>query len=134
MSVRLQKVSTTAHGAGTSRFATWTAVSAAAISLFAINAHAAEEVPHRTVSYDDLDLANPADAQALYSRLEHASKAVCRSYESREVTRMKLHQNCYEEALSNAVASVDHATVTALYRSDSNVRLAQRGSDPRSRT
>ena len=47
---------------------------------------------------------------------------------------MKLHQDCYEQALSNAVASVDHANVTALYRSDSEVRLAQRGADSRSRT
>lgn len=134
MSVRLQKISTPVHGAAVSRLATWTAVGAAALSLFAINAQAAEAAPQKTVRYADLDLSNAAQAQELYTRLERASKVVCRSLESMDVARKQLHQSCYENALSNAVESVDHANVTALYRSDSGIRLAQRGSDSRRRS
>jgi UrcA family protein len=116
-----------AHGAVSSRLVCWAAVGVAAMSLFTINAHAGEATPQRTVRYADLDLSKSTDAKALYGRLERASKAVCRSLETREVKRMQLHQACYEEALSNAVASVDHANITALYRADGSIRVAQRG-------
>lgn len=133
MPVRLQKISTRAHGAAASRLATWTALGAAALSLFTSSAQAEEAVPQKTVRYADLDLSNAEQAKALYVRLERASKVVCRSFESKDVALRQLYQDCYENALSNAVESVDHANVTALYRSDENIRLAQRGSDSRRR-
>lgn len=133
MSVRLQRAPVNIYGAVPSRLAAWAAVGAAALCSFSINVNAAEAVPQRTVRYADLNPSNMADAKALYSRLERAAKVVCRSLESREVERIKLHQDCYETALSNAVLTVDYSTVTALYRSDSSIRVAQRGTDLRQR-
>lgn len=132
MSARLPKISSATCGAATLCFATWAAVGAAA--LFTVNAHADDVIPQLTVKYADLDLSKPADAKALYSRLEAASKVVCRALESREVSRRQQHQACYEQALSDAVAFVDHAGVTALYRSEGNMRIAQRNAGSQRRT
>lgn len=131
MTVRLQKMSTRAHGAVPSRLATWTAVGTAALSLLAINAHAQDEdlTQHKIVRYSDLNPSSPADASALYTRLEYASKAVCRPPDGRDLVRMQAQKNCYDYALSNAITSVHKPNVTALYRSDNSIRMAQRASN-----
>lgn len=115
------------------RVALWSALGVASMGLFS-SAVCADETPEQVVvQYADLDLSSQQDAKRLYSRLQRASQHVCREFEGREPVKARLRQQCYDEALANAVASVDHAVVTAMH-ADKKVRLAQRkpASEPRS--
>ncbi|WP_116809951.1 UrcA family protein [Steroidobacter cummioxidans] len=88
---------------------------------------AAEAPAATTVQYSDLDLSKQADAQALYSRLQRAADRVCVQYkELRNLDRMKLYNECYQDTLARAVANVDHAMVNAAYVADERVRIASR--------
>jgi UrcA family protein len=78
-------------------------------------AHAAD-APSVAVTYQDLDLARPADARVLYTRLEHASRAVCADYNTIELTRRAAYERCYSKALSDAVRQVNAPQVLALYQ------------------
>lgn len=106
------------------RHALWVALGSAALSLVC-SAVPAEEAPKQlVVHYEDLDLSSQEDAKKLYSRLKSASRYVCREFEGRELAKSKLRHKCYDEALANAVTSVNHAVLTALH-ADKNLRLAQ---------
>jgi UrcA family protein len=100
----------------------------AALALFAANSHAGADPMQKAVRYADLNLSNPQDASQLYARLERAAAVVCRSYEGFELSRKRIHEACEDEALSAAVAQVDHAALTALHNTDARVRVAQRRS------
>ena len=96
----------------------------ATISLAAFNAHAGEVEPKTvTVKIDAFDLSKAQGAEAVYTRLRHAARQVCRPLQSRDVQLKKEHRECLEQALDNAVAQVDNARLTALHRSES-VRIA----------
>lgn len=128
----MSKILISANHATARRFVL-TAVGVATLSSFAINAQAGDAAPQVSVSYQSLDLSKQADAQVLYSRLRAAARIVCRQFEGFELSRVRQHEACYDQALSNAVAAVDHANLTALYRSDETIRLALR-EDARSRS
>ena len=74
------------------------------------------EVPSVTVSYADLDLSNPAGAHTLYQRIKAAASTVCAPLESKELKRNRLWRDCYEQAVSNAVATINRPTLTALHQ------------------
>jgi len=75
------------------------------------------------VSYQDLDLSRPADVQALYHRLQHASSSVCGQMPARkELSRHLAWQRCYDAALDGAVAQVDAPQLLALHRAESGAR------------
>ena len=76
------------------------------------------ELPSVTVSYFDLDLATPAGVQALYDRMKDAARTVCDSLATREIGRMGLWRDCYEQAVDDAVATVDRPALTALYQAE----------------
>jgi UrcA family protein len=101
--------------------------------LFSSAACAAETPEKIVVRYADLDLSSQQDAKKLYARLQRASQHVCREFEGREPARARLRQQCYDEALTSAVADVDHAMLTAMH-ANKNVRVAQgkAASQPRS--
>jgi UrcA family protein len=100
--------------------------SAAALSLVAGNALAAYPL-QKIVRYSDLDLANTQDAQELYTRLERAAKSVCReTFVGRDLTSKNLRLSCEAEAIDEAVAEIDSASLTALHTAEQRVRLAQR--------
>jgi UrcA family protein len=109
-----------------------TAVGIATMSLFSVSAQAESEAPSVTVSLERYDLSKQSDADLLYVRLQRAAREVCRPLESRELSFKRLHTQCFENALQNAVASVDDVKLTALHQSDSELRIASR--TPRSRT
>lgn len=123
------------HSRSCSRRIAWTALGLAA-TVLAGTARADESIAARqkTVDYADLNLALPADADALYTRLRMAAKAVCGEYEGREIRQLQLQRKCYRDTLATAVAQVNHNSVTALHRSDTNSRLVLRrtGAAPRS--
>jgi UrcA family protein len=125
--------------ASPSRHMMWTAIGVATVSLLSVNAHAAgayatDAPAQRTVDYTDLDLSAPTDANVLYARLQKAAKMVCEPFESRDLRMLGQHKVCYQQALSSAVATVNHTAITALYQSDKNLRFASRRSDVPSRS
>lgn len=115
-----------------SSIAAATAVGIATMSLFSISAQAEAEAPQVTVSLERYDLSKQSDADLLYVRLQRAARTVCRPLDSRELSIKRLHAQCFEDALQNAVASIDNVKLTALHQSDSELRIASR--TPRSRT
>jgi UrcA family protein len=114
------------------RFVATTALALMA-SNWMIQVGAAEYDPRLVVQYTDLNLTTAEDARRLYSRLKAASRAVCSDFLSRELNRLPLRKECYAKALDNAVANVNHATVSALHAANGNIRIAQRAysSEPR---
>ncbi|HKE95671.1 MAG TPA: UrcA family protein [Povalibacter sp.] len=110
-------------------------VGGAVLSLAAAGASVASETagewlaPQVTVSLAGLDLASQKDARSAYSQLQHAARSVCRELENRDPRGLRQYENCYNRALSNAVAAVDNRNLTALHRSDSNIRIARREAD-----
>lgn len=59
------------------------------------------------VRFPDLDLSKMAGATALYARLRHASRVVCDPLQSREIGTAAGYRACMEQAVANAVASVN---------------------------
>ena len=109
-----------------------TAVGIATMSLFSISAQAGADAPQVTIPLERYDLSKQSGADLLYVRLQRAAREVCRPLESRELSFKRLHEQCFENALQNAVASVDNVKLTALHQSDNELRIASR--TPRSRT
>ena len=103
----------------------WTAIGLAATSLLSINAHASATA-QKAVDYTDLNLAVPADVSVLYKRLQIAAKVVCGSVDGRQLRQVQQQRKCYRDALSTAVATVNHNSVTALYHSDKSIRVVER--------
>lgn len=112
----------------TARRIAWTAIGLAAASLLSINAQAGADpyaAPQKAVDYSDLNLAVPADANVLYTRLQKAAKSVCGPIEIRDLRKRSKQRECYRESLAAAVATVNHNTVTALYKADKSIQLAE---------
>lgn len=118
-----------------SRRIAWAAMGLAA-TVLAGTARADEftAVRQKTVDYADLNLAVPADADTLYTRLRAAAKAVCGEHEGREIRQLLLQRKCYRDTLATAVARVNHNSITALHRSDTNSRLVLRRTGAASRS
>jgi len=68
-----------------------------------------------TVDYADLDVSRPAGARALYVRIKRAARTVCAPLESRDLHRVALWRDCYEQAVADAVAEIGRPTLTALH-------------------
>jgi UrcA family protein len=68
------------------------------------------------VRYGDLDLSRRDDILALYTRLEHAARKVCRPHDWRELMGGFSPRKCRESALSDGVRQVNHSTLAALHR------------------
>lgn len=68
-----------------------------------------------TVSYRDLNIANPEGAKLLYARIEHAADYVCgydlQSYGTGMDTNF---QNCKIRAIAQAVGRIDKPELTAV--------------------
>ena len=128
---------TTHSSRRTARRIAWTAISLATASLLSVNAQADNDpysVPRKAVDYTDLDLSVPADANRLYKRLQNAVKSVCGTSTTLDLSKIRKYRHCYQKSLADAVATVNHNSVTALYKADKSVKLADRRKDsaPRS--
>ncbi len=75
---------------------------------------ASAATPAVTVSYSDLNLAQPADVQTLYQRLQRAAAAVCNPAPERELSRHLAYTRCYQTALDSAVLEVGSPELLAL--------------------
>jgi UrcA family protein len=103
---------------------------AAALTFFATTSFAdtsdASAFPQVVVNYDHLDLAKSEDTKELYSRLQAASRRVCRPDSIKDIQQVARSRACYAQALSDAVANVDRASLTALHQTEQGTRIAQR--------
>ncbi len=80
-------------------------VAAAGLAVPAV-ADAGESV---TVSYRDLDLAQPAGAAALQGRLRAAARTVCGAPERGEVRAHFARRDCYERSIAQALHDLEAA-------------------------
>lgn len=87
-----------------------------------------EAVPTASVSYDDLDLANPAGAATLKARLASAVKSVCGEADARDLHEMSRVATCRRTALAGAQPQVE----VAMAKAQTSQRYAQAGSSLRS--
>src|SRR5258708_1487932 len=62
-----------------------------------------------------LDLRQPADARELYGRLKEAARIVCGSGYRVGLEPVADFKSCYENALSNAIRSVNRPQLTLAY-------------------
>lgn len=97
------------------------AVSSQALALRAVEEPRADGRPTKIVSTADLDMANPADVEALYRRLQSAANDVCRVDLRGEMasTRKALtgwRSDCVRSAVEDAIRSTGDQRLTALHR------------------
>ena len=96
----------------------WGIVASAAIAWGGANAAQAAEpdnaVPHKVVSFKDLNLDTPEGAAALYRRITIAANEVCGNPERYDLSQLKL-QICVKDAVSRAITQVNRPMLTSLY-------------------
>jgi len=66
-----------------------------------------------TVSYGDLNLANPLGVERLYKRLRQAANRVCGDP---VMVRLSGYAQCTQHAVEEAVRSIDNRNLTALHQ------------------
>jgi UrcA family protein len=97
----------------------WGLVASAAIAWGGSNAAQAGEpdnsVPHKVVSFHDLNLNSPEGAAALYRRINAAAYEVCGSPDRYDLSELKLNR-CVKDAVSRAIAQVNSPMLTSLYQ------------------
>ncbi|HEY6923001.1 MAG TPA: UrcA family protein [Steroidobacteraceae bacterium] len=81
-----------------------------------------QDVHFIDVHFADLDLTRSDGAAVLYQRLEASAKTVCASLDARDVASQMRFRECVETAIGSAVAKVDRAALTALYKARANGR------------
>ncbi|CAN7631933.1 UrcA family protein [Phenylobacterium sp. LjRoot225] len=102
---------------------------AIALSLFAPAAALAgttDEAVTVRVSHADLNLAQPDGAAIMLNRLERASLSACgaSTFSFREVQDEVRSSACFRNSLERAVATLASPSVNAIYRAQSQERLA----------
>jgi UrcA family protein len=97
----------------------WPVLGAAIVScaLFANSAAAQDqEFPvDYHVSKSGLDLSQSAGANELYARLQHAAQVVCTHGMRVDLVPVSNQKACYEQALADAVRTVNAKLVTKVY-------------------
>ena len=80
-------------------------------------------VPTRTVSAADLDLAIPSDVQTLYRRVQDAARDVCdesvRKSGMERRAMLSWRERCYSSAIARAIEKAGDQRLTALHRAES---------------
>jgi UrcA family protein len=102
------------------------AIGTAAVSALTIVAGADDlSAPAITVKFDDLNIASPAGAKALYRRIQAAAVEVCPQADNADLHMVAIRGACIDHAIDNAVRKVDSTALTEL-RFGSPVRLASK--------
>jgi UrcA family protein len=101
-----------------------TGVAAAGACLSIASTYAAEPLPQVSVYFTRVDFATQKRVQELYLRLQRASRAVCRHYETRNVRQVQLRAQCFDTALGRAVEEVGSGALSSLHASRPSMRLA----------
>lgn len=90
-----------------------------------------DSVPMKTVTYGDLNLANPQGIEQLYRRIVGAAQQVCEPLNGRSFVEKQQFSTCNRQSIARAVAAVDQPALTALQaiktgRPDGTAKLAKR--------
>jgi len=70
---------------------------------------------HMKISYADLNIAAPAGAQTLYTRITHAAAKVCPLVDSATQLNIGTYEPCVQKAISDAVLALNLPQLTRLY-------------------
>jgi UrcA family protein len=101
-------------------------MSTAALSTAFSTTVVAQDVPHKTVKFNDLDITTPEGAKVLYKRITAAAREVCDvSIGSDPILRAGA-KVCIDQAVDNAVRGVNAPMLTSLRFGSSDVRLASK--------
>ena len=96
------------------RTAIYCIFAAATLCALSTSIRATENVPSRRVRFDDLNIADPAEAKVLYRRIRVAAQEVCASHHSGDSANRAVMQACVEKAIDHGVMKVNAPTLTAL--------------------
>jgi UrcA family protein len=84
----------------------------------------AEDVPSKTVRFNDLDITKSDGAKILYSRIRAAARDVCESSTGTDPFLRVAIKGCIEKAVDKAVKDVNAPMLTYLRFGSTDVRLA----------
>ncbi|HVZ99385.1 MAG TPA: UrcA family protein [Caulobacterales bacterium] len=96
----------------------------ASAAVLAFVAPATARETHARVSYADLNLSNPQDAQTMLDRISDTARQVCKVTGRDSLDAMVMQRDCTRETVARTVARLNSPTVTALYRGRSGVQYA----------
>lgn len=107
----------------------------ACLAVASTAVHAADrfsdsEPMKKTVTYGDLNLANPQGVQQLYRRIVGAAQQVCDDLNGRSLQAKEQFAICTKQSIARAVSAVDQPALTALHaiktgQPDSTAKLAK---------
>jgi UrcA family protein len=88
-----------------------------------------DTLPHKVVSFKDLNLDTPEGAAVLYRRITSAANEVCGNPNRYDLSQWKL-QICVKDAVARAITQVNRPMLTSLYnektgKADKKVTLAE---------
>jgi UrcA family protein len=83
--------------------------------VHAADTSAGPEPMKRTVTYGDLNLANPRGVEHLYRRIVGAAQQVCDTPNGRSLEAKVRFGICTKQSIARAIAAVDHPALTALH-------------------
>jgi UrcA family protein len=102
----------------------------AALPATATHAESTQIKRSETVHYGDLDLANQPGAVTLYRRLHLAATDVCSLPSEGRYPSGADYQRCVEQAMGDAVASVDQPVLTTYAQSRGVAVTSRQGGRP----
>jgi UrcA family protein len=92
----------------------------AGLAVNQASAASSDDAPRSVVvRYSDLNLERPQDAQTLYARIRMAARVACGDVETADLARFARFHNCINEAVTNAVSSLNMQRVTEIHEAQS---------------
>jgi UrcA family protein len=79
------------------------------------------DVPTVVVKYSEQSLATDEGVYALYRRITAAAKQVCPEASNRELSRMRVVEQCRDQAIVRAIRKVDNSRLAALHTGHSKI-------------
>jgi UrcA family protein len=90
--------------------------SAAHASNVSKNESATNEWHQYVVRFADVDLSRIDGAMTVYGRIRQAASAVCESLDSRVLGLMEKHRACVNQAIADAVASINRPLLSQYHQ------------------
>ncbi len=90
-------------------------VSGSAMATTSVLSHENADARQVIVRYADLNVDTAQGAEQLYDRMRHAAHVVCSDPGEPTYAMYHAYHHCLQHTLGQAVATVDHAKLTALY-------------------
>jgi UrcA family protein len=100
------------------KYAIWMAgviFASAPITMVAMAGEPSDTVPHKVVSFRDLNLNTPEGAAVLYRRITSAANEVCGNPDRWDLSQLAL-RTCVKDAVARAIAQVNKPMLTSLYQ------------------